>query len=193
MVCKKCALVTFNLAITWLLVSCLHLIVTVGLSGPSPLIRSVGSWRQRSLRFGSVTWSWTSEKISKNMLSRALVTFLKKYIASYKQPKLILISHLLPRVAGLTLRNVTSQTSGRSSKHSFALSCWKEPVQVLWASDKNASLYRFSGQVQLGTDPEHTAGITYPSGLGRECLRRRRSGLFLFSLSYRLKMDEWIK
>lgn len=57
------------------------------------------------------------------MLSRALVTVLKNYIASYKQPKLIFINYLLPRVAGLTLRNITSQTSGRSSMHSFALSC----------------------------------------------------------------------
>lgn len=60
---------------------------------------------------------------------------------------------------------------------------------MVWASDKNAPLYRFSGQVQLGTDLEHTAGITYPSGLGRECLKMGVWATF-FSLSYRLKMDE---
>lgn len=55
-ICITLALLTlFNLAFRLPLVSCLHLTVTVGLSGPSPLICSVGRWRHLSLRFGSGT------------------------------------------------------------------------------------------------------------------------------------------
>lgn len=39
---QKICIITFNLAIRLPLVSCLHLTVTVGLSGPSPFICSVG-------------------------------------------------------------------------------------------------------------------------------------------------------
>lgn len=53
--------------------------------------------------------------------------------------------------------------------------CWMDPVKLVWAFDREASLWRYTRLTQLGGDPrvnpERTRGILYPiwSGGTRGC------------------------
>ena len=114
----------------------------------SAYLWSVGPQRKDAVR------RQTSQLIF-NLLSGASVSVLKNWIAGFKQPKLILM-----KCADWTHPHIPDLScQGGAERSHFALSCWKGPAEVVWASDKNASYYGCFGQVRVDTEPEHTTGI----------------------------------